>query len=266
MTEGPQAGTKPTFDEFKAALESYGAYTDEALKELKWEDLERLGVPPLLARQIANEILRAASPQVAYRSPKSVARLATPDLLAAYSAERTNSAEAKELNSRYGNRRILVFKTEDGSIDIDNSMQQISLWDHDLPEVEYLQDGRKVYSIGDGPARMIDVCPIHTGELLVNGFCQKCRIMWGETVISFRQFIYFAVRRGLVSSSDRFLIRSMFERGNKGHDNIAELHCEYPEAMADFEEAQRKGELPTLKTKIGGGSNGGNPFGKNRQY
>jgi len=263
-------------DKFVADVKALGGTTAELLSLIAWEQLEDLGLPVLLAKQVAT-IFRGAATPASQTGPATAAparrmtasmaeRAPDRDLLANFDPNRAGDVVATELRKRSGDRRFLVY-TENG-VDVEASLTLLTelTVQHEPERDTFVVGGtvRRVYSVGQQPPQPVPEHPLLPGTSLrrSDGTDDK-GIPWGRLDLELRQLVRIAVQTGeLVPASIDH--HDLYERVERiGWDGLA---TRYPKAAVRFSELRDSGQLPPLMMLKSAGqtSAAGLPFGGNR--
>ena len=165
----------------------------------------------------------------------------------------------EELTRRTKGRFVIIFN-EDGSLDIDNSLNMIKKAQfQDTPQIYKLRTGelREVYRIGDFPLRVFYECPLHKDVLLLDGYCEECTTHWD------------------LEDSERNVFLRLLMDETKGIDfrlykdkSLTELKSLFPKIYLEYTFLSDEGKLPSLKRRISKPKHG-DPFrvvGTNKVY
>lgn len=269
---GHEVDLKPMVDipDFLKALQRAGGTSDDGLKACSWEDLEGMGLPRLLARQVA-KVFREddanAKPQVI--TDKVALGMTPSQLLAAYDPRDADNAVGKRLAVLAKGKRCVVIK-DDGSVDVDASVKLLREIRDDEPEREFVgAPPRKTYRIGERPVEMADENPIYRGRALRrDGTCDQTNRSWDGVSYEVRALLHLAVYE-----TQEVAVRTLDDAHDLmdraiGEGAEAKLRERYPRASVRFDELKAQGNLPKLKVPRGASANGRreNPFGQHRQY
>lgn len=278
------------FDKFRDELIRIGGVSDEALKEVSWEDLGdllvanesdtmSLTIPRLLAKQIAKVFRSKADPEPGYAiggDISKIAELLTPvtslsddELIEKYSVSQPNGPAAKELKSRYGVKPILVFdirESASGVFDKEATKKHLAMVAEGLPvssEYYVYPDGTEVplLEVGKKLDVVLEICPIHKSTLQ-SGRCSQCRQPWTNISLKTKQLVAIATELGLVDSDPaaRAACVGIYSTATLV-DGFGQLSKLYPEALREFRNRERDGDLPKLVSRVQTSSEkSSNPF------
>jgi hypothetical protein len=165
----------------------------------------------------------------------------------------------EELARRVKDRFVIMFN-EDGSVDIENSLNMIKKAQfQETPQVYKLRSGelREVYRVGDFPLQVFYECPIHKDVLLLDNYCEECTTHWE------------------LEDNERNVFFRLLMDGNKSLDfrlykdkSLTELKSLFPKVYLDYIFLGDEGKLPSLKRRISKPKQG-DPFrviGTNKVY
>jgi len=245
-----------SFQKFREGLIKLGGTTAEALRLARIEDLEELGAPKLLARQLA-EIFRAPQSKVDTQAPRrkalrprEVANMTLPELVSAYDPAFPTNAVASRLREVSGDRAFILFNKQG---EIDRTVTSIlleELVDGEIPRDSYAvgEDTLPLYKVGQKPNDTRDEHPLFRGESLRKDGTDKNGLAWINIPFPIRQLIRLAsdTLEITVRQDDRQRIVETFELA-KRTDAKAALTARYPKAALRFTELERNSDLPKLK-------------------
>jgi hypothetical protein len=270
------------FAKFENQLKINGGTSEEALKGCKYEQLQRFGLPELLAQQVANVFRASAEAETA--KPKVVVsgkqvKHATVRQLVEWLAENPDDQSTgyfKRLKEIVGDRACVVF--HGGQIVVDKTTEFVNLIKQGYPKLPTTVDvgGSEVaavYQLGKLPTVAVEEDPLRPGQpLLPNGLSADSSLDWGSAPKRFRQFVYLGVVESReIDGSDPVLETKLFEL-SKSPDGFKELQRMFTRTNELFAHRSSLGNLPLLLISRGGvgvaSSNKAfsNNAGKNRTY
>lgn len=258
-------------EKFVADLKAAGGTTVAALRMVKWEDLQTMGVPTLVARRIAGVFRQEEEEPQAPTAPKRIVseaaarKAGAQELVAAYDHTMPTNPVGEELRRRAQGNAFLVFN-DDSTVNVDVSTMLLQeLMDGEPPRKSYTLDDRprRLYAVGERPPVPVDEHPLIPNNALRRDGTDDAGIAWGSLSLEVRQMLRLAVEsRELSPSADRF---DLFERARDG--GMMALRQRYRNASMAFDEKAAAGQLPNLKTvRPGRGTSTGSsvsnhPFG-----
>ena len=259
------------FDDFTQKLRRSGGSSEEALKAVSWEDLQKCGVPVIMARRLAHLFRQDSDDNggtsSAYVSTKKANLLTPKELVERYNPKDVKNAVGKRLKDMSDGKAFIVFD-DGGRVLIDATTSLLKDIMDGLPEVETtFVEGRPlhVYKIGDRPDSYADENPVYPGRALRSEeVCDQTGRSWAGIAVDVRQLLYIAVQ------STRELKVSTAAEASDVLDKVMSQDCtldslrsRYPQASKQYDGFAKVGRLPLLKIKLGGSSNSktNNPFG-----
>lgn len=274
-------------DAFFAKLRDMGGTSEEALSDATWEDLQECGAPRILARKIANEFRgeemdkEQANPQkiiVEDNDPvKRAQRLMPGELIAEYDPKFPKNPIGERLKQLAEGQKFLVFQSDDNTtVNVTASQQLFDELDDYGERDDFSVGGipRKVYKVGDRPGRNVDEHPLFPGTPLRTNGRSEADCDWGAIPLKTRQIYRLAVLTPPEGSGelnvDEFREADLHsEASNRTEEEIYRL---YREATIKWQELDDIGQLPSLKTVLGGEKKSksdpenrpNRPFGQNR--
>lgn len=241
-------------DKVIAALKKAGGTSDFALKACSFEDLQGVGLPKLMARQVARmfreETDEGDKPGLV--TAKRAAGMTPKQLLAVYDVRDADNAVGKRLAELAKGKRCIVF-TDDGAVDVEASAKLLGeIRDGDTEREFCGNPPRKTYRIGERPVELADEDPTRRGHALRGGNeCGQTGRSWEGVSHEVRAFIYIAVH-----DTGEAKVNSMDDRHHVidlaiEEDALAKLRTRYPATSVRFDYLKRLGELPKLKVPRG---------------
>lgn len=260
-------------EEFTRRLKKLGGTTEELLSELRWEDIEKCGVPVLLARKIANNIFRTVSKapeDPKYVSEKAAQRMPPLFLIQSYNAQDPNNSVAKRLRELGRGYKFIVFKGESNDVNVDVSIRLLGEIMKGYPGRETVDvDGRptRVFSVGESRGETVDENPLYPGRALrPDGTCDQINRSWDGVSLIVRQLLYLAVSQTgeiKLSYDKAHEMRDLAEN----EDAESRFRTRYPKASTLLDELDDASNTPKLRVKIGGTVKKNDPFfGRHIQY
>lgn len=188
------------------------------------------------------------------------------ELLEHYHPDQPNHPITTALRKRFGDKKVIVFKPDSKTIDIEATANYIADLEQGFDEEETVEsDGVLVrpFSVGQIPNQMIDEDPLFEGKPLKRGRSVVNRVNWTGIELSVRQFSRVVLDRGDIDTDDRFQIQEFMKVASKG---LAELKKAFPEADLEYREMAQKNELPKLTlTMESANGKKQDPFGINNR-
>lgn len=263
------AKTSVDFDKFLEKLTEEGGSSDEALKAVSWEDLQKCGLPTIIARRLAYQFRQdsdGVGGSSAYVSNKKAQMLTEKELVERYNPKDVKNAVGKRLKDMSDGKAFIVFD-DSGNVLVDPSVQLLKDIMNGLPSVETTFVKSRplpVYKVGDRPDAYSEENPLYPGRpLRSEETCDQTGRSWQGISIGIRQLLYLAVK-----VTKELEVRSAANAGDVLDKVMAQdctldsLRSRYPNASKKYDELSKVGRLPLLKIKLGGPSGkSNNPFG-----
>lgn len=269
---------KLNLDEIFKRLEAIGGTTDEALRSCSFEDLEEIGIPKLLARQVATVFRQGETSKEESRKklpkPHHIYAMNVQELLEHY--------DATEVDNLVGQRLLKITKclpcivfNKDGSVNVVVSkilVQEIK--DGLEPRDTYLLDNipQKLHRVGERPGSFLDENPLYKGRALRGNdeTCDQTNRSWQGVSLTVRQLLHLAVyvtkeqRLASISDAHEALDRILSNSGNM--ENY--VRGRFAKASLEFDKLSSLNQLPSLKLVRGNTSQGKNDpfFQSHRQF
>jgi len=156
---------------------------------------------------------------------------------------------AKELSFRSHGRPCIVF-IDDDSVDVETSLKLLKLCKTQPISSQYHPVGdelKKVYRPGQWPEQMLEECPFHPGEYLVNGYCEKSDTDWTGASEEARVFV-----RVLITNAKKNIPELLYPEIHKNaKQGLEHLKSVYRKPAAVYKELADADNLPKLKSKPG---------------
>lgn len=237
------------FSKFRENLCNAGGTNEEVLKLVSFEDLEKFGLPLLLAKQAASIFRKEPNQTRRVFSDYRVGSMNVRELLEHYDPKEDNkvSSRLKELSK---SQPCIVFHT-DGRVNVDASEKIISEIRNNEPARHVWLEGdtpRKIYPVGQRPNEMVDENPLFAGQRLRSDqTCGNTNFSWEGVSLQVRQLLWIARHKTAElnpKSIDDFfnLITSA-----KDENAFAKFGARYQKAALMFDEMQHNGHLPSLR-------------------
>jgi len=269
------AEKKIVFEDFKNKLQGLGGTSETALKACSYEDLEKCGLPIIMARQIA-KIFRAedgnGSDKSTYISYKKAGMMTAGELLERYNPQDVKNAVGKRLEEMSDKKRCIVF-AEDGTVDVKESVKLINAIMQGFEEIDKTttEEGKvvQVYKIGERTNFYVDMNPLYGDALRPGAICSHTSRSWEKIDLIVRQLIYVAnhhTREIKIDNVDD--VHNVMDLASKDGAEKT-FRSRYTSASLRFDELQEAGNLPTLKIKLAGAreiDKKNNPFGSNKRF
>ncbi|RJR08386.1 hypothetical protein C4588_05645 [Candidatus Parcubacteria bacterium] len=266
--------SKIDVEAFLQRLKASGGTTDEALKLCKWEDIEKLQVPLLLARQIAT-VFRAEEKnqeKPKYITEKKAALLNSRELLQALDPKQTDSAVAKRLITLSKGQPILVYR-EDGSLNQEASLECLEdiLSGYEARTV-YLQDGVpvRVYRVGQLLETTVNENPLFPGHPLrgANDVCHNTHRSWKDVPQKARILLHLALKNRELLIDQFGTVHDILDRfvDKDSAEIVKWAMARYPQAALRYSELEASGNLPSLRIVRGATKPRQDPFFGNKTY
>lgn len=255
-------------DDFIGRLKRVGGTSDARLRRSSWEDLEGLGLPLLLAKEIA-EIFRKgeAAPRRPVVTERQAQAMSPEELLERYDPRDPDNFVGKRLKDLSKGQPFIVFNT-DGTVNREASVQLLQEIRNGYPAREtFAVEGRpqKIYRVGERPEELANENPLYPGRALrPNGDCDQTNRSWNGVTDPVRILVYLAVTRtreiriAQIDDAHRILDQVM------SGDAEAAIRQRNPQASILYDDLASKGNLPSLKVAPSGTAVGGtvnDPFG-----
>jgi hypothetical protein len=183
---------------------------------------------------------------------KPVGQWSDTDLLKSYSKNCAMSVE-EELLKRSRGRPAVVFN-EDATVDVDSSTTLLRQARHCNTPSTFIVKGKikQVYKIGDFPMDVVYECPVHSGILLLNGYCEECGMEWTDIDSNKDKYAFLrlvAERMKIEPVALRMYMQQSFD----------ELTALFPKILLVYNELKEEDRLPTLKRRMSKNKEG-DPF------
>lgn len=246
---------------FLTKIKLVGATTPERLKALSWEDILKFlpsfeGIQPIfLAKDIA-KVWRGGSdtaPVVRPVSSKKADKMTLEELVAAFDPEEPTNAVGERLSKMSKGQPFLVYSTG-RQVDVERSVVLLKELKGGYAARTHFE-GKKVYAIGNIPDNYANENPLYPGRpLRPDDSCDQLNRSWAGVSKIVRQFVRFALdyEDGIEPSGPGGRDRAWDVIDTALlPDAIQRFRSKYPEIAIEFDEAERKGELPNLLIPLG---------------
>lgn len=252
---------------FIKKLEKAGGTTEAALQGCSWEDLEAMGLPKLLAKQIAGTFRKSEEkdkkPVVSATRAQS---MKPEELLKSYDPRDPSNAVSERLKKLSDGKPFVVFNTDE-TINVVASAKLLQEIRDGYPQMNtVVVEGRpqKTYRVGERPDQMADENPLYPGRILrPDGMCDQTNRSWNGISPIVRTLIYLAVKEtGEIKVNQINDAHNVLDQVLSG-DAEQKIRTRYPQASVHYDELEKQGNLPSLKIARSGGAKGKNdPFHK----
>lgn len=262
------AETKIDTEAFVTNLKAAGGVSEEALKLITAEDLIELGLPKLVARQVAEIFKKSNNPPASdskkFVSERKVASLTLQQLVENYDPAEFDNPVGKRLLEISKGHPCIAFDDK-GCVIVEPSTKEVkALKEGYAPRSFKNVDGvpTKLYPIGEKPGNFVDENPLYPGRALRDGECDQTNRSWDLVPQTTRQLLYLAITR-----TNELQINQLKD----AHDtmdfvvskrNFNEVRARFPRASILFDELKLENKLPLLTlTRASLTPKKNNPFG-----
>jgi hypothetical protein len=246
------AENKVDFDKFLKELKAAGGTTDETLSECSWEDLKSMGLPSLVAKQIAKVFRQSDKSEPRVITTGRASAMTPKELMEHYTPSDPDSAVAQRLKSMSNGKRFIIFN-DDKSVNTVVSVQLLQEIKDGYPEREtYFLEGipREVYAIGDRPDNLADINPLYPKRILrPDGTCDQTNRSWSDVPDQIRCIVLL----GVTQTKE---INVTYETAQNIMDIVVSEDAEkritqrYAKAFVLYERLKKENNLPSLKTSL----------------
>lgn len=246
------AKKKVEFETFLSNLQDAGGTTDEALRACTWEDLEKFGLPTLIAKQVA-AAFRVRDDDKQERkliSEKKAQAMSARELLDHFDPRNWDTFVGKRLKELSGGKRCIVYN-EDGTVNIVTSAKLVDELRDDYPERDNVVVGDrpfKVYAVGERPDQFAFENPLYPGTLLrPDETCDRTNRSWTGVSETVRVLLYLALTKTKeivitsVDNAHQFIDRATTATAE------TDIRKRYPKSSLLYDELKARGGLPTLR-------------------
>lgn len=243
-------------EEFINNLQEMGGTTAEAIKQCSWEDIERCGVPRLIAKQISRlfrQPLKDEKRKSSYVSNKKAERMTIEELIERYNPIDSTNAVAKKLKEKSKGNRFIIFN-DDGSINVKQSTRLLRESMKGYPErntciIDWVP--RKVYKVGDNPHQFAEENPLYPGRMLrSDGTCDQTGRSWNNVDNIIKQIIYISIKftneLSISTINDAHQIIDLVMSSK----DVKHIKSRFPQASIKYDELKEEGKLPTLRIRM----------------
>tara|TARA_Y100000310_G_scaffold345629_1_gene467479 strand:+ start:5222 stop:6115 length:894 start_codon:yes stop_codon:yes gene_type:complete len=271
------------FDDFLKKLQELGGTSEDALKLCSFEDLEKAGLPRLIARQVA-KIFRGEtagdsdSKASSWITKKKAEQLTPRELLERFDPKEHDTALGNRLKAISNGKSFWVLN-DDGSIDVEISVKLLNeVREGFEPRDMYVEDGkepRNVYAVGQRPDVFVDLNPIYGHRVLrPDGTCDQTNRSWDGIPLEVRQVVYLARKNtGEVEVTSLQDAHDVMDK-IVGVTDITVLSARMPKAVSQLRQLQKSGDAPSMKKPISSSKESGkrfvfgcnDPFGTHKTY
>lgn len=246
---------KIDIDGFFKKLTEAGGTTEDGLAAAPWEALKGMGLPELLARQVANSVFRKEagnSSSSRYVSDKHAHRLTPPELVELYDPRDSDSSITKRLREISKDQPFVVFN-DDGTVNKKATLQLLQeLRDGLPPREKYVLDGLpvEIYKVGQRVDNFAEVNPLFPNDVLRSGECININKSWASVPLATRQLVYLARKTGEIA------VNSLKDAINVHADAVTDngfkaIAAYSPKAALEFKRLSDLGTgLPPMKVRI----------------
>ncbi len=262
--------------EFIKKLKKAGGVSEPMLQECTWEELQKCGLPVLLARKVAaifREKVTGAGEDPTYISEKKAAKLAARALIEMYIPKDKGSIVHKRLSELSQGKKFLVINPTDGVVDVTASEKLLNEIRDGYAERDTFELGGrpvKVVAVGVEPMKkLVDENPLYPGRVLrPDGTCDQMNRSWEGVPTIVRQLFYIAVTQtGEVRVMNLDKANDLLDMALAA-DAEQKIRNRYKKASIALDEAVANGSAPKLKISLNEESKPQNPFaiGSNKTY
>ncbi len=263
LKRGPESVSNDSFiSKYKQYLTDIGVIDEDSFDHIVWEDLIKIGVPQVIARQIV-AIFRANRPSKSGHVPATpTSRLSVRQLVEKYNPDIDDTCHQRlKLLSR--GCQCVIFNND--SVNVDKTVDIIQeIVDHGPLQLDHMTiDGipMRVYKIGEKPAKQRMINPLFPKYPLINGSCQFTGFDYSKLDHTTKALLWIAVTTGELEANPGgpyVQLIEILEKAQAGTD----LRSRFPKSAILLAERQDSGTVPTLKEYIKSENPGkkNNPF------
>lgn len=247
-------------EELLQKIKLLGGTSEENLKELTSEDLEKMGIPTLLSRKISKMVNPEQAPSndnlekqivIMDNNPVTMAaRLKPEELVAEFDPNDPSSPFGVRLKELSDDQKFLVYD-DTGSLLVGASARNLReiLEGYPSRETIVVEDNlRECYSVGNMPSRYADQHPMFKDQLLYpNGESQR-HVPWVQLDLDIRKFVSVARENDEMKLKSKSEERPFFDSLNG--KSLQDLFKEYPSIAVIYNELEGSGNLPSLKVPL----------------
>lgn len=263
LLENHFGGDAP-LDEFFDKILDMGGTTNEALALCTWEDLQKCGLPILLAKQVALEFRQptGCSTNIGtnpFVGKREAARMSIEELLEKFDIHVDDSPVAVRLKDLSKGKKFIVL-TSTGTVDVKVSTALLEELRKGYPPREWYVSGRdifQVFAVGEKPNTQADENPLYPGRALrPDGTCDQLNRSWEGVPLAVRQLVWFIAKETKLDHSERHDIMDW------ALNQPEKLHQRYHGPNLSFKLAEQHNTLPNLRVSLNQPSRKQNPFSK----
>lgn len=264
---------KLDIEKFLKKLKQAGGVNEAMLVECTWEELQKCGLPSLVARKVATifrEPIVREEEKPGFVSDKKAAKMAPRYLIQVYDPKEKGSAVHKRLAELSGGKPFLVFNSN-GTVNVDVSEKLLQEIRSGFPERnEYVLDNKpvKVQTVGIDPQKkIVDENPLYAGRpLRPDGTCDQMNRSWDGVPLVIRQLFYLAITKTGEIKMNHDKAHELLDLALTP-DSEKKIRSRYKKASILLDELTEAGTAPTLKMTLNAEeSKMNNPFGNHRTY
>jgi len=252
-------------NKFVQSLKAFGAHTEDALQGLSWSQILKVLAPATtrdsdlpepegLAKNIATSWRppkegkkeeAGDQPVPAYVSSKKAHRMSPRELLEAFDPEEPDSPVGTRLRSLSKGHPFLVY-SQGRIVDIEASLILLMEVKQGYPPRQ-TYEGKRVHNIGDLPDAYAEENPLYPGRpLRPDGSCDQLNRSWAGISTEVRQFVRVMIESGDYSMTQREDGHYILDMITTASDPMKTLRERYQEASVQFDDRQKRNDLPNL--------------------
>jgi len=244
-------------EDFVKSLKKIGGTTVEALIACKYEHIEKLGIPALIAAQICNIFRKTNQPAVRKAITEKKALVMTARELFEHYDPREKNPVWLRLYALCEGKRCVVFN-DDGKVNKDVSADLVNeIRDEEEPRDVVVINGKpyKTHNIGHRLDSFVDENPLYPGTALRGSdqVCNETTRSWKEVPRSVRIALRLALETGELKILQLGDAHNVFDMllGKTEDEAVALVSQRYIKAALRYQELDKEGNLPKLKLKRG---------------
>lgn len=194
--------------------------------------------------------------QVVLAHPKSIRELGDRELIQRFRDEPDTTPVINELAKRSEDRPFVVYD-EDNKVNVDHTLTMLRRARRgetkatailDLGEAGAVQVN--LYRASETPMTKMEVCPIHTDVILVDGCCDECHHSWKRVPMEVRQIVRVA---DSIKAIRKETVEDIHKLISDVHDNGAKNLLAIPMVKHEVSELQKDDRMPRLIKRVGTG-------------
>ena len=246
------SGNKVNWNQFLKALSEAGGISDETLAECSWEDLKSMGLPALIAKQVAKIFRQSDDEKPKFISPARASSMTTKDLVLNYNPSEADNPVGQRLKALSGGKRFIVFN-DDGTI-YGDSVGLLQELKDGYPERETVvvdSKPRQVYAVGERIDNLADINPLYPNRCLrPDGTCDQTNRSWAGVSEEIRYLVFLGVtstREIQVTHETSHNILDIVVSENA----LGKITQRYPKTYVLYNRLKLENNLPTLKMSLG---------------